>query len=251
MLVAHAALLFLPLVALVPLTVLAANAGKGETDRTINVSGEAEVRVAPDQVQLWFRVETSDKNLATAKKSNDERVKRALALFQQFGVQPKHLQTDYLSVTPNWDDYGRSRDKPPTYAVSKSVVVTLTDVKRFEELVSTALDGGVNVIDGIQFSTTELRKHRDRARALALKAAQEKATAMAAELGMKVGKPRSINESSSWSGYGWRGPGGRSMAQNAVQNMAGGGEPLASDEGFAPGQISVSASVQVTFDLTE
>ena len=32
-----------------------------------------------------------------------------------------------------------------------------------------------------------------------------------------------------------------------MQNVSGGGEP--SDEGFAPGLISVKASVSVTFDL--
>jgi hypothetical protein len=39
------------------------------------------------------------------------------------------------------------------------------------------------------------------------------------------------------------------MSQNVMQNASGGGEP--SEEGFAPGRISVRANVQVTFDLTE
>lgn len=248
MLLAQNAVSLVPLLALVPLSALAATLAPHDVERTISVSGDAEVRVPPDQVQLWLRVESSDQDLAAAKKSNDERVKRTLAVIRQFGIESKHLQTDYVNVQPNWDSYGRAHDKPPTYNVSRSVVVTLTDLKRFEELVSAVLEAGANVIEGIQFSTTELRKHRDKARAMALKAAREKATAMAAELEMKVGKPRSISESSGWFGYGWRGPGGGGQAQNAFQSVSGGGGEE-SEQGFAPGQISIRATVQVTFDL--
>ena len=49
-------------------------------------------------------------------------------------------------------------------------------VDQFEELLSRVLLAGANHIYDIDFSTSELRKHRDAARALAMKAAQEKAT---------------------------------------------------------------------------
>jgi hypothetical protein len=43
-------------------------------------------------------------------------------------------------------------------------------------------------VQGIQFRTSELREFRDQARALATGAAREKAEAMAAELGMEIGR---------------------------------------------------------------
>ncbi len=99
--------------------------------------------------------------------------------------------------------------------------------------------------DGIEFRTSALRKHRDTARAQALKAAREKATAMAAELGSKVGKPLSITESAS--SFGMRSWGGGSRGGGMQQNsFSGGGGSSESTEGFAPGQIAVSAAVNVT-----
>jgi uncharacterized protein YggE len=215
-------------------------------ERSISVSGDAEVKVAPDQVQLMLAIETAEKTVSKAKALNDERLARTLAVLKKQGIAEKDLQTDQVSINPVNDSgsYGYSKMKEPDgFQVRRSISVLLRDVSKFEGLLTAVLEAGTNHVEGISFQTSELRKHRDTARALALKAAKEKAEAMAKEYGLKVGKARSIAESSS----GWAGPylrGG--VAQNMVQNVGGGGE---SSEAFAAGQISVRATVSVTFDV--
>ena len=96
--------------------------------------------------------------------------------------------------------------------------------------------------------TTQLRKYRDEARALAIKAAIEKANDLASAAGMKViGKPTGIS-SYSYGGGSWYGRtrGGSMMAQNVYQNAPGGGELSGT---IALGKISVTASVSATFRL--
>ena len=103
---------------------------------------------------------------------------------------------------------------------------------------------------GIEFRTTELRKFRDQARLLAVKAAREKADLLARESGRRVGKAVSIGEASYGyhSSYGsWWGGRYSSMTQNITQNL--GGSPLESDSTLAPGQISIRASVHTSFVL--
>lgn len=237
------------LTTLLALSLAAAPADKPATERSISVSGEAEVRVPPNQVQLWLAVSTLDKAVTKAKADNDERVKKTLATLARLGIEAKDMQTDHLSIEPRWDNYAKVR-QPDAYEVSKSIVVTLRDVSRFESVLSAVLEAGTNRVEGLEFRTTELRKHRDAARAMALKAAQEKANAMASELGLKAGKARTINEYGGWYGYGWgRGSRGGGMTQNVMQNVGGGGGEGSSEAGFAPGLISVRANVQVTFDL--
>jgi uncharacterized protein YggE len=235
---------------LLAVTMMAAPA-ENHVDRTVTVSGDAEVRVVPDQAQLWLAVETVDKSIAKAKAANDERVKKTLETLKKLGLPEKDVATDYLTVEARYDNgsWSKSGGEPDGYAVRKSVVVTLRDLKHFEETVQAVLQAGTNRIEGQEFRTSELRKHRDAARAMALKAAHEKATAMAAELGAKAGKVRSINEYGGGYSYGWRG-GNRfaGMAQNVSQNV-GGGDEGSSDQGFAPGLISVRTQVQVVFDL--
>ena len=105
---------------------------------------------------------------------------------------------------------------------------------------------------GIEFRTTELRKHRDSARALAIQAAREKATAMAKDAGQAIGQPITIHEDyttwySPWNSW-WGSSSGRSAAQNVVQNAPSGATPER-DDGLAPGQIAVDASVTVSYEL--
>ena len=215
----------------------------------ITVTGDAEVRVVPDEVILTLGVETWDKDLEVAKSQNDERVKRVLALAQNYEIEPKHIQTDHISIEPRYHDNYEKRDFIGFF-VRKTIVITLKDLSKFEDLLTSALGAGVNYVHGIQFRTTELRKHRDEARALAIKAAREKAIALTGELGQEVGEPHSIREDQSgwWSWYGawWGSRWGGGAAQNVVQNADGGS--FSTEGGMAPGQISVNARVTVSFE---
>ena len=214
--------------------------------RPITVTGDAEIKIAPDEVILILGVETWDKEILAAKNQNDERVKRVIALTKNFGVEPKHVQTDQISVEPRYrDEY--TRTELIGFFVRKSIVITLKDVSKFEDLFAAALAAGATSVRDIQFRTTELRKYRDQARALAIQAAREKAIALAGELGQKIGEPQNIQENSSfwWSWYSPRW--GGSMTQNVAQNVSGGA--IGEGGAFAPGQISVSARVTVVFEL--
>jgi len=236
----------------------------------INVSGSAEVKVAPDEVDLKVGVETRDEHLEVAKRNNDERVSAALEFLKRNGVKDKDVQTDYISIEPIYDQNARidprtglplpgynaneGDTKPVYYLVLKSIGIKLTNVGDFDRILTGLITNGVNFVQGIDFRTSQLRKYKDQARAMAIKAAKEKANDMASELGVKVGKPFSINVndwggSSSWSqgswGYGGGGGGGANAYQNASQDAA-----SASGENgttFSVGQISVSANVNVSF----
>jgi uncharacterized protein len=221
------------------------------TPSTISVTGDAEVRVVPDQVILILGVETSDKDLMTAKSQNDERIKKLLALTSRYEIKPEHVQTDYINIEPRYTDSYSQREFIGFF-VRKTVVITLKDTSKFEDVLTGALQEGANYVHGIEFRTTELRKHRDAARALAINAAREKATALAGELGRKVSNPLDIRESSFgwWSSYGswWGSRWSGGIAQNVMQN-AGSGSAPSGDSTIALGQITVSAQVSVTFAL--
>ncbi|RJP17696.1 MAG: DUF541 domain-containing protein [Candidatus Abyssobacteria bacterium SURF_5] len=217
--------------------------------RLITVTGNAEVRVTPDEVILTLGVETWNKDLTTAKNDNDRRVQKILQLVKSFGIEDKHVKTDFISIEPRYEDQWEHRNFIG-YFVRKTVVITLRDTAKFETLLSRALEAGADYVLGIEFRTTELRKHRDQARALAIKAAQEKATDLAKALGQTIERPHSITEHEVgwWSSYntfwGARWSGG--MAQNVMQTAGG---PSTPETTIAPGQIVVTARVTVSFEL--
>lgn len=219
---------------------------------SISVTGEAEVRVIPDEVLITLGVETSHRELSVAVRRNDQRVADVLRLARSYGIQSKDIQTDYISIEPSYDDYYADPPVISGYVVRKSIVVTLKDIGKFEKLLSALSEAGITNVHGVQFRTTELRKHRDQARALATQAAFEKARAMAGVVDMKVGPATSIAENHvgwwSWYGYGWWGYRGQQMTQNVIVNVE--DVPIDSDSTFAPGQISVTARVSISFELT-
>lgn len=219
---------------------------------TISVTGDATVKVVPDEIVITLGVETQDADLNQAKEENDKRVRRVIALAKSHGIEAKHIQTDFINIHPEYEYRSYAVDKIVGYRVGKTIVITLQDIDKFDSLLTDVLELGANYVHGVEFRTTDLRKYRDQARALAINAAQEKATALASELGRSIGTPTHINENHSgwWSSYGsWWGYrwGSGMMSQNVVQNA--GLEGFTTEGGVAPGQIQVSASVSVTFDL--
>ncbi len=215
---------------------------------TISTSGDAEVRVVPDEVVLNMGVETADRSLRAAKSANDVAIQHALDVAAHHGIPTKSVQTDFISIEPRY----RRDEVTGTllgYVVRKSLTIRLSDISKFEELFTDLLDAGVNVVHGIEFRTTELRKYRDQARALAIKAAREKAEALAATAGHAAGSTLSITEN----GGGWFSPysswWGRSYGyamQNVVQSDGAAGTTEAT---LAPGQITVTAHVGLTVAL--
>lgn len=214
--------------------------------RLITVTGDAEVKVVPDEVILTFGIQTMNKDLGEAKNDNDVRTKKILALAKKYNIESKHVQTDHINIEPRYRHRYEQRDFVG-YSVRKTVVFILKDTSKFEDFLSSVLEAGANYVYGVRFRTTELRKYRDQARTLAIKAAQEKADNLAKELGQKVGKPHKIcEERAGWWYNSWWG--GR-MAQNVIQNV--GGAAAESESSIALGQISVNAKVTVSFELEE
>ncbi len=233
-------------------------------NRTISVTGEATIRVVPDQVQISMTAENRAADLMTAKGQNDQAVKALVEYATKtLGIEPRQVQTDFITVEPKYRNCNDSDEMSGKcdplqityYTVRKGVQISLKDVTQYEGLVTKAMSLGVNHIDNVGFTTTELRKHRDKAREMAAKAALEKAQALALALGMKVGKPISIN-TENYSSYYWHGSynsqrGGNymsQMSQNAAQQAP--TAPVEGDTGgLAIGQINVSAQVNVTYQL--
>jgi len=235
-------------IALTASTAIAQNA----VDRPlITVSGQAEMRVPPDEVVFTLEVESVDKDVMAAKKKTDESVKQVFRLAKDNKVNTDDVQTSYISVEPkyNTDDleYGGERRGVKRvfigYAVSKTIAIRLKDISRFDPLLSDVLKAGVTKVSNVEFRDSQIRKHRDQARAMAIRAAQEKANLLAREIGQTIGPAHSITE-----GVANRYP-SQSMMQNSTSVISGDLSAAESESAIAPGLISVTAQVTVSFQL--
>jgi len=230
---------------------------------TITVTGTAEVRVVPDEAVFTFSIESREEELDETVKDNDEKIKAVTKFLSDAKVEPKHIRTDIITIRPIFEqtarpgwkgqvqlqanapdiaienpDKKKTKIKPIGYSARRQLSVTIKDLQSFETIYRGLIKQGVNDVGGIQFRTTELRKHRDDARLKAIKAAKEKAAAMAKELGATLAAVQTITEHNRtpFSGY----------AQNMIvsaEQFDGGSSSIAA------GEIEVTASVQVVFKL--
>src|ERR1044071_4118561 len=96
----------------------------------ITVTGQAEVRVPPDEVLFTMVVENTDRDMVVANKRTDDSVKQVLAIARGMGVKPEDVQPSQISVQPkyNTDDLDteqRAKVKKLLvgYEVSKTMAV--------------------------------------------------------------------------------------------------------------------------------
>ncbi len=216
------------------------------TTRTICVNGVATVQVVPDEVVISLGVETFATTLEDARKMNSKRIERIREAVAGQGLELDAMRSGHMNVSPRYEyvDGAYRRDRLAGYDVSRQVEVTLGDISKLEPLMSALLAGGANAVHSLDFRTTELRKHKDEARRLALEAAREKAVQMAGVLGQTIGRPIRIVESGD-------GQSGRLFFDLASNTNALGdsfGEPVSS-ETFLPGMIPIRAGMSVEFEL--
>ena len=211
----------------------------------ITVTGQAEVRVPPDEVLFTLAVENVDKDMLVANRKTDDSVKQILAIARRHNVKPEDVQTSQITVQPkyNTDDMSyeeRNRTKRVLigYEVSKTIGIRLRDIGRFDVMLADILKAGITRLSNLEFRDSQLRKHRDEARRMAIRAAKEKATLLAGEIGQSIGPAYSITETT------------RDYEPRPMQNVSSDvGRATESESALAPGTLSVNAQVTVRFRL--
>lgn len=225
------------------LVCLAISAAMGQeacpAPKTVKTTGTAEIKVTPDEVVIQIGVERQSSKARVAKIAVADTSRKILAALKALGVEDKDVQTEYLYLQPMLDY--RNGVHISNFTAEQTLSVKLRDISKLDDAMDAVVSAGVNRIDGVEYQSSELRKYRDQARDEAVKAAREKATALANGLGNQIGKTYSIDETE--------------QSQNAYP-MFGGLVPnvrldkaRAQGPSTAPGQLTVTASVTVAFEL--
>lgn len=202
--------------------------------------------MAPDVVDVRFGIEVDGKELLPTRELQNKRAAAVIACLKKAGIEDKDIQTDCVSIEPVFEN-NNVKIKPDKYDVTSWVSCTLRDISKFDEMLTVVIQAGVTHVERFAFRSTEMRKHRDEARIAAVKAAKEKATLLAEQLGMKVGRAQNVVEDKQE--YGWGGDFVRPFSNNPSRNSIDSISSGSAEGSTAAGQISVSARITVTFAL--
>ncbi|MDY7076461.1 MAG: SIMPL domain-containing protein [Chloroflexota bacterium] len=229
-------------------TVAAAVPTRPTVTGSISVSGSSAIRVQPDRIVVIFGVESFARTPSSAQAQNARRSRAVLDAIHTQDIAERDVATANFIIQPRYDDYDRNIISG--YGARNTIAVTLRDVQKLEPVLVAALEAGATTVDGIDFSVTNLRELRDRARDQAVQAALEKARDMSSAAGLTMGDITSIHEGSGFHYFGsWHGNRQWTNVQNVVQDLSAEGAITLEDGSISLGQIVVQAQVSLTAEL--
>ena len=120
--------------------------------RSLSMSGQGEVRAAPDTVTLSAGVTSEAPTAAAALSANTARMQSVFAALKKIGVADKDMQTANFSVSPQ---VANTNNQPPHvtgYQVSNQVQLRLDDVAKLGPALDALVTAGANQMNGIDFA---------------------------------------------------------------------------------------------------
>jgi uncharacterized protein len=203
---------------------------------TIKVIGSGSVPLAPDAASVTVGVDVSASALAEAQAEANSTMEAILESIAGQGIESDDVQTSSYSVNPI-RDYDPQTGVPGAvsgFQVTNMVLVRVKAVDELGALLDAVVAAGANNIFGVSFYNQEPGAAATEARGLAVEDARTKAAELADAAGLILGRILSIAESSAVIG----------PLYDAKQGGQGAGAPI------APGTNAISATVEVTFELS-
>ncbi len=202
--------------------------------RQITVVGQGKTVAVPDTAVVQLGVQTLADTAREALTQNNAAAEALLAKLRDLGVAERDIQTSNVNI---WPQYDRDGTRVTGYQVSNTVTVKIRNIEQTGALLDQVVDAGANNISGISFTIDDPSALEQQARDQALRDARARAEAMAQATGAGVGEILYITET-----IGMQPPvplfeaeGGQAAADARVP--------------IEPGEQTVTAQVQVTFEL--
>jgi uncharacterized protein YggE len=212
------------------------NSTLSTTSPALSVTGSGQAAAKPDVVDIQLGVETANADATTAVDQNTSKINAVLDVLHNLGIDDADIQTVNYSMwvetlnDPNGQPTGEQR-----FHVSNQVSVRLRDLTQTGALLQQAIDAGATNVAGITFGVADPAELARTALDQALADAQQKADHITGEMGVTLGKVQTVIENGA--------------ATPPVPNMVKSTALSASTVPVSEGQFSVSAQVQVIYDI--
>ena len=214
-----------------------------QEQRTVSVSGRAELEVPPDFMVIRTGVSLQGDDPSALQRELRESTSKILTFTKGIGISEKDVRTDHISIEETYWDYEEVPQPEgfPKFEGSSVLRIELTDFALYDELIQGLFENGANSLGIVRFDTSRRIELTREIRLEAVRAAKRKATEIAEALGQRLGVPLTVSEGNV-SSYG-------SSSSNAfvvtgINTSAG-----LSSASIGTNTIEISASISVVFSL--
>ena len=155
--------------------------------RYIDVSGQAEMEIVPDEIYLSITLSEYEKN--RTKINLDEIDRKFMEVITAMKIPKETLSLENVYGGMHW-----RRKKPETFVASKTYRLKLSTMAVFDELLDKLDEIGISNVYIQEATHSKLEEFKLKMKTDAVKAAQRKADKMAAAAGEMVERVLFINE---------------------------------------------------------
>lgn len=204
------------------------------------VTGEGKSTAIPDIAKVTTGIEDSGTNLAQVQSSVNKKSQSLVAALKKAGIEDKDIKTTAYNISPQ-SDYQASPPKITGYQVSVNYEVTVRNIDKINDIMTTITGAGSNLVGEVGFDLSDSAKNKatDAARQDAVAQAKENAQSLAKASGVTLGKIINVSESQN------SGPRPLFAAEKAVS--AGGGVPMPPN--IQPGTTEINLTVSLSYEV--
>lgn len=159
----------------------------------LSTTGYGEVIATPDMAQFSVKVVESTMTAEQAKQSVDKVVSDFLGALANEGVESQNIISSNLYITPQYHYPKKGKPELVGYRASRSITVTVDQLKNLNRYLDLALNSGINQVDNIQLQVKEQDQYQQQARLAAIKDANSKAESLAEGFGKDLNGVWQIN----------------------------------------------------------
>lgn len=215
-----------------------AKADDAKEQRTLRVSGQAEVMVTPDRARVTFGAEAQESDATEATAKVNSIMNRALANIKRLGISDKDIQTKQVNLYPVYATRKSGDTNPPpvvAYRATNTVQVTVDDLSLIGKIIDTANEAGANRQNGVSFELKDDTVAKSQALRKAAAEARTKAQALVDALDVRLVKIMSVNEGGVNVVYPRAYEGGMMMARDSASTP------------IQTGELTVQANISLVY----
>ena len=216
---------------------------------TISVNGEGKVEAKPDIGQFSFSVMAEATSAADAQQQSATNINAIMAYLKSAGIAETDIKTQDYNLSPKYA-YDRtvcpvgtycppSDPKVVGYTVSQTIVVKVRKLDQAGDLITGVGQKGATNISDLSFTIDDPTTLQAEARTKAIADAQQKAAALAGQLGMQLGKLTSFSAAN--------GPTPGPIMYAAKSDAMGSGAAVSPS--MPTGQSEITSDVTMTYQL--
>jgi uncharacterized protein YggE len=198
----------------------------------ITVTGNGSVKAVPNQADFSLGVQTHGSNAADALTANSERMRRVIAALEAAGIAKTDVQTQEVSVSPDYSNNGQAGG----YTARNTVSVKIRDLAKAGNVIDAASKAGANNVYGPTLSRSDQDHLQAKALRSAFDNARVKAQALADAANVRLGSVSAITEGFNGLPEPMFAPAGRAASSDAKAPVQ-------------PGTQDIQATVTVTFAI--